>query len=50
MNQLYKNMMTLAMGMLVLLAIFSFWSSTPKESDELTYSQFMERLENGEIA
>ena len=50
MNQFYKNMMTLAMGMLVLLAIFSFWSSTPEESDEITYSQFMERLENGEIA
>jgi cell division protease FtsH len=49
-NQFYKNMMTLAMGMLVLLAIFSFWSGSPEESNELTYSQFMERLENGEIA
>ena len=50
MNPFYKNMMTLAMGILVLLAIFSFWSGTPKQNDELSYSEFMRQLENGEIA
>ena len=50
MNPFYKNMMTLAMGILVLLAIFSFWSGTPKQSDEVSYSEFMRQLENGEIA
>ncbi|MFQ5515791.1 MAG: ATP-dependent metallopeptidase FtsH/Yme1/Tma family protein, partial [Myxococcota bacterium] len=50
MNQFYKNMMTLAMGMLVLLAIFSFWSGAPQESNDLDYSEFMARLEAGEIS
>jgi cell division protease FtsH len=49
-NQFYKNMMTLAMGMLILLAIFSFWSGTPTESNELEYWEFMAQLENGDIA
>jgi len=49
-NQFYKNMMTLAMGVLVMLAIFSFWSGTPKENNEIDYTEFMRRLESGEIA
>jgi cell division protease FtsH len=49
-NQFYKNMMTLAMGMLVLLAIFSFWSGAPTEANDLGYSEFMSQLRNGEIA
>ena len=48
-SQFYKNMMTLAMGMLVLLAVFSFWSGSPQETEELDYSQFMERLEAGDF-
>ena len=49
MNQFYKNMLTLAMGMLVLLAIFTFWSGAPRESNDLDYSEFMTKLENGDI-
>ncbi len=50
MNQFYKNMMTLAMGMLVLLAIFSFWSGAPRKDDrELDYSEFLVRVEQGDV-
>jgi cell division protease FtsH len=43
-------MMTLAMGMLVLLAIFSFWSGSPrKESIELDYSEFLTHVEQGDV-
>jgi len=48
-NQLYKNMMTLALGMLVLLAIFSFWSSDPAQRDELGYSEFLAALDEGRV-
>jgi cell division protease FtsH len=44
-NQFYKNMMTLAMAMLVLLAIVTFFRSTPEPTNELTYSEFIEKLE-----
>ncbi|MCZ6569450.1 MAG: ATP-dependent zinc metalloprotease FtsH [Deltaproteobacteria bacterium] len=50
MNQFYKNMLTLAMGILVMLAIFSFWSGAPKETNELDYSEFIYKLEAGEIS
>ena len=51
MNPFYKNIMTLAMGMLVLLAIFTFWSSEPRESsEELTYSEFLVAIEDGQIS
>ena len=49
MNQLYKNMMTLALGMLVLLAIFSFWSGDPAKRDELGYSEFLAALDEGRV-
>jgi cell division protease FtsH len=49
-NQFYKNMMTLAMGMLVLLAIFSFWSGAPREDKlELDYSEFLAHVEQGDV-
>jgi cell division protease FtsH len=48
-NPFYKNMMTLAMAMLVLLAIVTFFRSTPAEPDVLTYSQFMTELRNGNV-
>ena len=50
MSQFYKNMLTLAMGMLVLLAIFSFWSGNPRERNDLDYSDFLVYLEQGEVA
>ena len=49
MNQLYKNMMTLALGMLVLLAVFSFWSGEPAQRDQLGYSEFLTALDDGRV-
>ena len=50
MNQLYRNMLTLAMAMLVLLAIVSIFRPTPEPTDELTYSEFLAQLEGGKVA
>jgi cell division protease FtsH len=49
-NPFYKNMMTLAMAMLVLLAIVTFFRSTPAEPNPLTYSEFMTHLRNGDVS
>ena len=49
MNPFYKNMMTLAMAMLVLLAIVTFFRSTPAEPDVLTYSDFMTKVRTGDV-
>ena len=49
MNQLYKNLLTLAMAMFVLLAIFSLWGGSPQETREFTYSELLARLENGDV-
>ena len=49
MNQLYKNLLTLAMAMFVLLAIFSLWGGTPQETREFTYSELLARLEDGDV-
>ena len=50
MNPFYKNIMTLAMGMLVLLAIFTFWSGEPREqSRELSYSELIQAVEQGRV-
>jgi cell division protease FtsH len=49
-NPFYKNMMTLAMAMLVLLAIVTFFRSTPAEPDALTYSEFLTHLRNGDVS
>jgi cell division protease FtsH len=43
-------MMTLAMAMLVLLAIVTFFRSTPEEPNLLTYSEFLTHVNNGDIA
>ena len=50
MNHLYKNLLTLAMAMFVLLAIFSLFGSTQQEANEVTYSEFISRLESGDVA
>ncbi|MEE9281820.1 MAG: ATP-dependent zinc metalloprotease FtsH [Myxococcota bacterium] len=49
MNQLYRNLLTLAMAMFVLLAIFSLWGGAPQESREFTYSELLARLEDGDV-
>jgi cell division protease FtsH len=48
-NQFYKNMMTLAMAMLVLLAIVTFFRSTPEPTNELTYSEFIDKVEKDDF-
>ena len=50
MNPLYKNIMTLALGMLVLLAILTFWSSEPREPREaLDWNDFVAAVDQGQI-
>ena len=49
MNQLYKNLFTLAMAMFVLLAIFSLWGSAPRETRQVKFSELMERLESDAV-
>jgi cell division protease FtsH len=43
-------MMTLAMAMLVLLAIVTFFRSTPEEPNLLTYSEFLTHVKSGDIS
>ncbi len=50
MNHLYRNLLTLAMAMFVLLAIFSMFGGTPRESNELTYTEFYARLEADDVS
>ena len=49
-NPFYKNMMTIAMALLLFLAIVTFWQSTPEPQDKLDYSQFMAHVEQGDVA
>jgi cell division protease FtsH len=49
-NHLYKNLLTLATAMFVLLAIFSLFGNTQQEANEVTYSEFVSRLESGDVA
>jgi cell division protease FtsH len=49
-NHLYKNLLTLATAMFVLLAIFSLFGNTQQETNEISYSEFMSKLRNGEVA
>jgi cell division protease FtsH len=49
-NHLYKNLLTLATAMFVLLAIFSLFGNTQQETNEKTYSEFISRLESGDVA
>jgi len=49
-NHLYKNLLTLATAMFVLLAIFSLFGNSQQEANEITYSEFMSRLESGDVA
>jgi cell division protease FtsH len=48
-NHLYKNLLTLAMAMFVLLAIFSLFGGSPQEPNEMKYSDFLAHLESGEV-
>ena len=51
MNPVYKNIMSLALVMLVLLAIFTFWSSETRElSEDLDYSEFLVAVREGQVA
>ncbi|MFQ5698629.1 MAG: ATP-dependent zinc metalloprotease FtsH [Myxococcota bacterium] len=50
MNPFYKNMMTLAMAMLVLLAVVTFFRSEPQEPGELTYSEFLTHVRSGDVS
>ncbi len=49
MNHLYRNLLTLAMAMFVLLAIFSMFGGTPQESNEKGYSVFIGMVQSGEF-
>jgi cell division protease FtsH len=48
-NQFYKNIMTLATVVLVLLAIFSFWNGEPVPRQEKDYSEFVMAVEEGDV-
>ena len=50
MNHLYKNLLTLATAMFVLLAIFSLFGNTQQDANEIPYSKFMSQLRAGEVA
>ena len=50
MNHLYKNLLTLATAMFVLLAIFSLFGNTQQDGNEIPYSKFMSQLRAGEVA
>ncbi len=50
MNHLYKNLLTLAAAMFILLAIFSLFGNTQQETNEISYSEFMSKLRSGEVA
>ncbi len=49
MNHLYKNLLTLATAMFVLLAIFSLFGNTQQDANEIPYSKFMSQLRAGEV-
>src|SRR5262249_50700443 len=49
-NHLYKNLLTLATAMFVLLAIFSLFGTSQQDTNPVTYSEFMSRLESGDVA
>jgi cell division protease FtsH len=43
-------MMTVAMALLLFLAIVTFWQSSPEQHDKLDYSQFLAHVEQGDVA
>jgi cell division protease FtsH len=43
-------MMTVAMVLLLFLAVVTFWQTSPESEDELTYSQFVAHIEQGDVA
>ena len=50
MNQFYKNLLTLALGMFVLLTIFSVWGGgRPGAVDTLSYTELKSRIAGGEV-
>jgi hypothetical protein len=48
-NHLYKNLLTLATALFVLLAIFSLFGNTQQDANEIPYSKFMSQLRAGEV-
>ena len=50
MNPLYKNLLTLAMAMMVLLLIFSMWGSgAQRGTEKLIYSELKQRISDGQV-
>jgi cell division protease FtsH len=49
-NPFYKNVMTVAMALLVFLAIVSIWQSSPRSQDPLSWTQFLAHVEQGDVA
>ncbi len=50
MNQLYKNLLTLAMAMFLVLFLFSMWNGGAQEgNDERIYSELLQRIEAGSV-
>ncbi|MEE8558492.1 MAG: ATP-dependent zinc metalloprotease FtsH [Myxococcota bacterium] len=43
-------MMTVAMVLLLFLAVVTFWQSSPESFDELDYSQFLAHVDQGDVA
>jgi cell division protease FtsH len=49
-NQLYKNLLTLAMVMVILLTIFSIWGgSHTRDAVSVPYYELVSRIESGEV-
>jgi len=49
-NDLTKNLLTLAIIAIVLVSIFNHYATVSSEPDELTYSQFLNKVRNGQVA
>ena len=51
MNQFYKNMMVLAILLVVLLSLLTLWTGQrPEAKKDLQYSEFMQKLEQNLIS
>jgi len=48
-NQFYKNMMTLAICLIIVLSIFSFWGNAPQEKRPIDYSRVLNMVAEGDV-
>jgi cell division protease FtsH len=49
-NQFYKNMMVLAILLVVLLSLLTLWTGQPREAKkDMPYSEFMQQLDQGKV-